>query len=229
PEPPPPSRYETFAALDNELTGNKAQNPVESYAPPPPIVIEPEREGSDPQKNNYLCDVFEMASRVTNLWRNQEILPNLEAQSYQAGNGTIIIHDIGRAQELNLQHRAEHISEDANRYWEAPHQESRLVVDYIPNVEKPTYERLYSPTFIDGDKTHPQVFVAPVGSLSIDQLENNMRDYQIASRSINKAIATVTLKNPDAVVTRSIVARSSKGSIQYLVYRSDATFAPKEP
>lgn len=220
--PPPPSRYDTFAALDNKLTQDKWKVPEIFKEPPPPPPPPP----SIPRDERpYAYEVFDYVAKTAGLEQKTFIDVGLTVGGANTP-GQVKICDIDRAGQLNQQHREEHTKNYPNQEWRQPHKEKRMVVEYTPNVYPTIFERLFSTQAknLKGDAAHAQVFVAPVGSLSINELEKSIDRYQVIIEP--DRIGTATLHRPSKV-TRSIVARSTSGEIQYMVYRKDADFSPK--
>jgi hypothetical protein len=59
PTPPPPSRYETFAKIDDDLTKNMSGGNTIFSSPPPPPPPSPPSEPTGMGRDNYRCDVFD--------------------------------------------------------------------------------------------------------------------------------------------------------------------------
>lgn len=173
-------------------------------------------------RDNYQCDVFQYVSETVNKQQDDFIDPGLTVCDANIP-GQVIIHDVDRASELNRQHREEHLRNDKDRDWYPPHEEQRLVVDYIPNSPA-TFDREYNDPHMMGDPAHAQVFTTTPGSLSMDTVANTLTELQRATQADH--IVSVT-SPPRITITRSIVARSTTGRIQYMVYRDTATFEPK--
>ncbi|MFY9288424.1 MAG: hypothetical protein WAO98_07970 [Alphaproteobacteria bacterium] len=231
PPPPPPSRYDTFAAIDDKLTRDMPSVPEVFSSPPPPVQPAPIIPRED---RPYTYEVFKYVAETAGLEQTTFIDENLTVRGTNTP-GQVTIHHEGYAAELNRQHREEHGPD--SRYQE-PHMVGHMVVSFKPDVQPAMFERSFSSELgnIEGSSRHEVVFCAPVGSISMDELKVAAERY--AQNYEPDSIADVRITNPDAVVTRSIVApkiviRGTDGTLsypieyQYMVHRGDAKFTER--